>query len=904
MENVTGSDGNDIIVGDNSKNTLKGGDGDDSLGGGDGIDYIDGGTGTSDTVTYDYVASGESVTVDLATHTGYVDIDDQDTLANIENVYGSSGDDTIKAATGDVSNIFDGGNSAKYTVTATDSDTVSYENYTAGVTVALGETAAQTIVNSDTDTLLNIENLTGGKGADTLMGGNDTSSNKLDGFEGNDTFLMGLYDDTNDTVISGDDGADSIVGGDGIDTIDYSVISEDITVTLNESVDVSVSFETYATDTINTIENFTGGSGDDTITGDLSSNILKGGAGVDNIKGKTGLDVIYGDAGDDILSGGNDEDTLYGGADNDSIRGGIDDDTLYGGTGSDTLKGGVGDDTIYGGDASSTTTGDDWVSYEDAVDKLTVNLGDGDADTNGLTDTNGISVAIGADGYSKGVSGDEGQGTDSLFDIDNVVGSGQKDTITGNDNINTLYGNAGSDIFKASGANDGADTIDGYNGIAVDDSDADNSDTIDYSILGNTNQITVDLADSNADATVTVNGGDNELDGDDTIQGELGADHIYGDALDGTGSGNDTVSYAYLTTQKLIVNLDSSSAEVYGSTTDIDTISSIENVIGGTLSDTITGSSVDNILQGGLGGDDTFAGLGGDDTIYGGSYDGATHTDSGEDMADYSAENKISVTLGEGAIVTVDSDGDGSFTTGTEDKDTLYGIENIKGSDSGADTIVGDVNENTIYGMAGNDSLDGGAGADYIDGGAGADTIVGGVGADSLVGGDGADQFNVGTTALSEYSGDVIDGGDEIDTVDYSTIDTSGFSNGQGVEVVLAAGSPANVYFDGSATASHTLTNVENIIGTNLKDIITGDNQANTLTGMAGADTLKGNALSDVLYGGADSDELWGQDGDDSIEGGTMEKIHYKVKREMIHLQGMLEMILSLVVVLLFQVEW
>jgi Ca2+-binding RTX toxin-like protein len=188
--------------------------------------------------------------------------------------------------------------------------------------------------------------------------------------------------------------------------------------------------------------------------------------------------------------------------------------------------------------------------------------------------------------------------------------------------------------------------------------------------------------------------------------------------------------------------------------------------------------------------------------------------------------------------------------------------------------------------MNDNDTLNGMAEEDYIFGGAGADTIIGGADGDYLYGDAGADEFNVGATDIADYADDVIDGGSEIDTIDYSTIDTSGFDSGSptvnslGIEVVLQAGSAANVFIDGAdssdpTNAHHTLTNVENIIGTNLKDIITGDTQANTLTGMAGNDTLKGNALSDTLLGGDDQDELWGEEGSDRIDGGDHADVIY-----------------------------
>ena len=65
-------------------------------------------------------------------------------------------------------------------------------------------------------------------------------------------------------------------------------------------------------DTLATIENVTGGSGNDTING-RRPNTLRGGGGIDAILGGGGDDIIYGGGGDDTLNGG-------AGADNYSVR--------------------------------------------------------------------------------------------------------------------------------------------------------------------------------------------------------------------------------------------------------------------------------------------------------------------------------------------------------------------------------------------------------------------------------------------------------------------------------------------------------------------------------------------------------------------------------------------------------
>lgn len=105
IENVIGSQGNDVIVGDGFDNSLSGGAGDDLLDGGFGFDRLDGGDG-NDTTTYEFYSGG--INADL--QTGIVTFPGNfgnDTLVNVENLIGSRGDDVITGST--VSNTLQGG---------------------------------------------------------------------------------------------------------------------------------------------------------------------------------------------------------------------------------------------------------------------------------------------------------------------------------------------------------------------------------------------------------------------------------------------------------------------------------------------------------------------------------------------------------------------------------------------------------------------------------------------------------------------------------------------------------------------------------------------------------------------------------------------------------------------------
>jgi Ca2+-binding RTX toxin-like protein len=79
------------------------------------------------------------------------------------------------------------------------------------------------------------------------------------------------------------------------------------------------------------IENATGGDGDDMIIGNGDANILRSERGEDELRGRGGDDTLDGDDGPDQLFGGNGDDTLDGGRGNDHLNGGDGNDSLDGG---------------------------------------------------------------------------------------------------------------------------------------------------------------------------------------------------------------------------------------------------------------------------------------------------------------------------------------------------------------------------------------------------------------------------------------------------------------------------------------------------------------------------------------------------------------------------------------------
>jgi Ca2+-binding RTX toxin-like protein len=97
---------------------------------------------------------------------------------------------------------------------------------------------------------------------------------------------------------------DTLDGGSGVDTADYTEKTTAVVVTLNSSTNVTVSVGGVAEDTIRNIEGVRGGSGNDSLTGDSLANILEGNSGNDTLKGAGGDDVLKGGPGQDTIDGG------------------------------------------------------------------------------------------------------------------------------------------------------------------------------------------------------------------------------------------------------------------------------------------------------------------------------------------------------------------------------------------------------------------------------------------------------------------------------------------------------------------------------------------------------------------------------------------------------------------------
>ncbi len=911
IENISSGAGNDVLKGDAQANYLKAGAGNDILyGSGGGNDTLDGGTGT-DTVTYENISQNLSIDLSQTKATIGSQID---TLNSIENATGGSGNDSLKGDTqanylkaGAGNDILYGSGGGNDTLDGgTGTDTVTYENISQNLSIDLSQT--KVTIGSQTDTLISIENATGGSGNDSLKG--DANVNSLTGGAGNDT-LVGTLGGA----------GDSLDGGTGTNTADYSGFAAANAITVDLSTKVSgVSSLTIGgtsqTDALKSIANITGGAGNDSIKGDSAANSLIGGDGADtlfgSVSGGAGNDTIDGGAGIDTVSydkfkstdaaitqnltinlttgkttvtGSTQVDTLtsienvIGGDGNDTITGSTANNDLKGGAGDDTFKYSAGVDTIDGG--ANTTVGDtvDYTGY--TAGALTLVLSDGVA-----TDNLG----------------------NKLSNIENIVGVSSLfvNTITGNSSANQITGGAGNDVFFASAGNDtldgagGTDKMDyssyvgvnvganavslilnGANSAIATISATTKTDTlknIEIIISGGGNDtITGDTANNSidgGDGNDSLSGGTGIGTGNDTLIGGAGNDTLDGgdgsDSLDGGvgddiliggagsdtlvgGSGNDTASYS-TSTAAVTASLASGGT---GGDASVDTYNGIENLLGGSGNDTLTGDVGVNILSGGAGNDTFKATAGGTgDTYYGGTSAG----DAGTDTVDYSVlSTNISIQLADtgNTIVTV---------SGTQ-TDTLSGIENIT-SGGGNDTLTGNKSANSLSGGTGNDSLDGGQGADSLSGGDGNDTLIGGAGNDTL---DGADTLNggIGDDNLSGgYGNDSLDGGAGNDSLVGGDGNDS-LDGGAGADSLVGGDGTDTVTYANAVTVDLTNTILGSATGAGdaAGDVISTDIEI--IIGSGAADTFIGRITAETIQGGAGDDTIKGSLGADSIDGGT-----------------------------------
>ncbi|MGF6228077.1 Ca2+-binding RTX toxin-like protein [Inquilinus ginsengisoli] len=403
---------------------------------------------------------------------------------------------------------------------------------------------------------------------------------------------------------------------------------------------------------------------------------------------------------------------------------------------------------------------------------------------------------------------------------DDFIGTESDDTITGVGGNDTLSGLGGADTLKGGS---GDDTLDGGNG-------------------------------------------------NDKLSGETGIDHLIGgagnDVLDGDGSG-DVFEGGAGSADTLI--FDGTVDLAAGTTSGGGTVSGVENVTGGSGGDTLTGDAGDNILIGdvslwntpGSYGDDVLAGGGGNDTLYGRGGADVLDGGSGDDQIYGGDTDQAQVQDilrgGDGDDALWDSGAwnggapdrlDGGAGNDTADYSGSFGLVVV---DLAAGTVNGQVLLTGIENVRGANHVTGDAGANILTGRDGYSTILhGGAGDDRLEAYNDSSSLygEAGDDVLYLSQGGVMDGGDGIDTADYSS-----YSQNVYIDLQLGIGPENDI----------TLVSIENLIGTGFdNDTLVGDGGSNVIDGLAGKDSLQGGGGGDVLRGGAGADTLNGGAGSDT----------------------------------------
>ena len=713
---VVGS-GNDVLDGGTGNDSLYGADGNDTLRGGDGADYLEAGAGG------DYLDGG----------------------AGSDTLKGEAGDDTLVY---DANDSLDGGDGYDTVLWRDEVRDLSSNTLVSKVEaldlrgngaqwLRLGTTTLNTM--SVNGTVLNTLTLHGDVGDTLLLGGTvvwqQASNVTLDGvvykaaevYEGTTlkakllvssnfevvldasapsyagSYLAGsaalviyTYTPQDETVYGqgGNDhlyaslGNETLDGGDGADTLDFSVQTGNIYINQSSSA-FTVRGVTVAagkaidgfgdTDTLISIEHLNTGSGNDVVYDNNKSSRIVTHAGADYIVADDANATQSAGAGDDTIDAGAGADTVLAGCGNDWLEGGLGHDSLLGEAGNDTLRGGAGNDTLNGG------TGADTLDYSGQTESGVVNCS--------TRTRRGVAAGRANDGQG---------GTDTLSNLEVVVGGSGDDVIYGGASVMTLDGGLGSDIVIAGSGGDSlvfdkADVLltggAGTDTLLINDVDVDFSQTWQMPVIAGVEvlrmnaespqSITLDKA-----AVYRMAGTSRTL----TIEGGV-ADAVVLNADLGSA---DTVTNA---------GYNAFTATHEGVSVTVKVATSIGTQVAG--SQLLKGSEGDNTLTGsgstaealrGYAGQDTLSGGDGVDTLYGGS---------GHD----------SLVGGTGSDSLVGGTGNDTLCGGTEN-DTLLGEE-------GDDTLVWDVafSDSNNNQHVSNVSLLAKTADATVDGGAGVDTL-------------------------------------------------------------------------------------------------------------------------------------------------------------------------------------
>jgi Ca2+-binding RTX toxin-like protein len=679
-----------------------------------GSDFIDGRAGFD---IADYGQAPGAVSINLATGRVQDGEGGIDTLAGIEEVWGTTGNDTMVGSGAD--EFFYGFNGNDTIDGGSGQDRVGFQFSSglvpAGTRGVVVDLVAGTALDAwgGTDRLIGIERVIGTAFADSMLGG--AESNRFRGRAGNDTLNGGL----------------------GGDFAEYTNATSGATVNL--ATGIATDGE-GGTDLLISIENVIGSNFADRLTG-----VAQGARSTSDLRGGGGNDTLVGIAGEFVRADYADQTVglsinLSTGTANDG-RGGV--DTLI------NIRG-----VVLFGDFADTVVGTaaaEWFGPSGGADSVNAGLGF-DIIGYGGVDTGGVSVNL-----ATARARDTGGAIDTIIGFEGVSTSFGDDTITGTAAGNLIGPATGADLVNAGLGDDTLSYVLGFSPDGVQFTANEAGDRLpvqgvtidlltgratDYggdidTILGFENAIGSTAGDivrgsgvanrlGGAEGNDTLEG----RAGDDTLDGGAGIDRLVGGADDDTyildatadvvfelaGQGIDTILTARAT---LVLGLNLENATATSATAHAFTGNGLANALTGNIgADTLNGAQGNDTLDGGAGIDRLLGGVG-DDTFI--------------------------VTAGDVVVEGLNQGTDTVFvTTGAAATLGLH-LENLVLAGAGVLNGTGNGLANTIIGNDGANLLQGLGGDDVLDGGIGNDVLVGGLNSDSMTGGAGGDQFRFGS---------------------------------------------------------------------------------------------------------------------------------------------------------------
>lgn len=637
----------------------------------------------------DYSGLNAAVTVDLQAGTANKGLNGTDTLNGVRQVQATNHNDTLLGSSD--ADAFLVGAAGAHTIDGRGGTDLYRFSGSTAITLDL---AAGTVTKAGgiVDTLVGIENASGGDGDDILRG--DAGANFLGGLGGNNTL-------------------DGRAGEDWVTLHGFF----NVTPTQGGSVDLrnQTAINPFGgTDTLVSIENAAGSIFADTLTGlvraDGLRSFLRGGGGNDTLRALDGAgnaitgSTVTADYSDalagvtvNLKTGVTADDGFFGGQDTlvgitsvrgtafaDRITGSDGSDAIDGGTGgADALAGGLGDDTYTVGSATTVVT-----ELAGGGNDTALVAADGWAAGTGLETLrlSGIATSLTGSGDAEVIWGQALLGS-------TVDGAGGADTVWGGFLADTLRGGVGNDILLGVG---GADRLEG----GADD---------DLYVIQDALVTVVEQAGGGRDSVWVL------ANADWTMPLEVEVAYLGGAAFRFTGGAGDDV--------------------ILGN-------GMLSNIInGGGGNDQIYGGALSDTLRGGFG-NDAFLGRGGGDTMEGGAGDDVYVIGDAGDVVVEQAGEGTDVALVVSASWTVAAGVEVVYLGGSGT--TLLagdGAQILVGNGTLASTLSGGGGDDTIFGTAFTDVLNGGVGNDILSVGGGADQLLfnisaanGGFGHDSVFG--------------------------------------------------------------------------------------------------------------------------------------------------------------------------